>query len=93
MSKFNIGFFDIFSDILHKFKGNLSQEHVKMGPLSSQGKNWNIFPCHPRKNDSFPVLSLFFHLSLPKIWLLNLNKNFIFEISDNRAILYSVTTE
>ena len=43
----NYRFFDIFLDILHKFKGNLGQEHVKGGPPSFQGKNWNNFLCYP----------------------------------------------
>ena len=34
----------------------------------------------------FPVLILLFHLFLPKIWLSHLNKNYVFAISDNRAI-------
>ena len=84
-----IGFLTFYLDILHKLKGNLDlgQEHVKRGTLSIQGKNWNNFPCYPWKNDSFPVLSLLIHPSLPKIWLPHLHKNYIFEISDIRAIL------
>ena len=49
----NYRFFDIFLDILHKFKGNLDQEHVKRGPLYFQGKNWKNFTCHVWKNYSF----------------------------------------
>ena len=79
--------FDIFLDILHKLKGNLDQEHVKGGNPSFQGKNWNNFFAIPEKMTVFPVLSLLFNPSLPKIWLPHLNKNYIFEIRDNRAIL------
>ena len=67
-------------------KENLGQEHVKGGHLSFQGKIGTIFPAIPGKNDSCPVLALLFHSSLPKIWLSHLNKNYIFEISNNRAI-------
>ena len=78
-------FFDIFLDILHKMKENLGQEHAKGGPLFFHGKNWNNFPCYPWKMTVFPVLTLLFHPSLPKIWLSHLNKNYIFEVSGNRA--------
>ena len=49
-------------------KGNLGQEHVKNGSLSFQGKNGTIFPDIPAKKSVFPVLALFFHQSLPKLW-------------------------
>ena len=49
----NYRFFDIFLDILHDVKENLSQEHVERGLLSFQGNNWNNFPCYPWKVDSF----------------------------------------
>ena len=41
------GFFDIFLDILHKMKEILSQEHVKRGPLSFQGKNDSLSSFGP----------------------------------------------
>ena len=63
----NYRFFDIFWDILNKMKDNLGQECVK-GRLF-QGKFGTIFPDFPEKMTAFPVLVLFFHLSLPKIWL------------------------
>ena len=64
-------------------KENLGQEHVKRGPLSFQGKIGTIFLAIPGKITVFPVLTLLFYQSLPKIWLSHLNKNYIFEISDN----------
>ena len=68
-------------------KENLGQEHVKRGLLSFQGKNWNNFPDIPGgKMTVFPVLILLFHPSLPKILLSHLHKNYIFEISNKRAI-------
>ena len=82
----NYRLFDIFLDILHKMKENLGQEHVKRGPLSFQGKIETIFPEIPEKMTVFSVLTLLFHPSLPKIWLYHLNKNYIFEISDNSAV-------
>ena len=83
----NYRFFDIFLDILHKMKENLGQEHVKRGLLSFQGKIGTILLAIPGKMTGFPVLTLLFHPSLPKIWLSHLNENYIFEISDNRAIV------
>ena len=68
----NYRLFDIFLDILHKMKENLSQEHVKGRLLSFQGKNWNNFAFYPWKMTAFPVLTLFFQPSLPKIWLSHL---------------------
>ena len=47
------------------------------------GKN----PQIPGKLDSFPVLALFFHLSLSRILLTNPNKNYIRETIKNRAII------
>ena len=82
----NYRFFDIFLDILDKMKENLGQEHVEGGLLSIQGKIAIILPATPRKVTFFPVLILFFHPSLPKIWLSHLNKSYIFEMSNNRAI-------
>ena len=60
-------------------KENLGQGYVKRGLLT-------IFPSITGKNDSFPDLTLLFHPPLPKIWLSHLHKNYIFEISNNRAI-------
>ena len=50
-------------------KDNLGQECVKGGLLSFQSKIETISPDFPRKMTVFPVLTLLFHLSLPKIWL------------------------
>ena len=79
-------FSDIFLDILHKMKKNLDQEHVKRGLPSFQGKIGTISSAIPGKMTVFPVLTLLFHPSFPKIWLSHLNKNYIFEISDNKTI-------
>ena len=67
-------------------KENLGQEHVERRILSFQGKIETIFPAIPGKMTAFPVLTVLFHPSLPKIWLSHLHKNYIFEISNNRAI-------
>ena len=82
----NMGFLDIFLDILNRTKENLGQEHVKGGLLSFQGKIGTISPDSPGKMTVFPVLTLLFDPSLPKIWLSHLNKNYISEINNNRAI-------
>ena len=76
----------MFWDILNKMKDNLSQRCVDGGLLSFQGKIGTIAPDFPGKMTVFPVLTLFFRLSLPKIWLSHSHKNYIFEMSNNRAI-------
>ena len=81
----NYRFFDILLDILHKMKENLGHGHVERELLSFQRKISN-FSCYPWKKTGFPVLTLLFHLSLHKIWLSHLHKNYICEISNNRGI-------
>ena len=41
----------------------------------------------PWETEHFPVLSLFFHLSLPNIWHTHPHKNFVFEINRDRSII------
>ena len=67
-------------------KGNLGQECVKGGLLSFQGEIVTITPDFPGKMTVFSVLTLRFHLSLPKIWHYHSHKNYIFEMSNNKAI-------
>ena len=57
------------------------------GTCMFQGQIWKISPQIPGKLGNFPVLALFFHLSLPKIWLSHPNKNYIFETTKDRAII------
>ena len=45
----------------------------------SPTKNWEILYN--------PVIALFFHVSLPKIWHLHSNKSYFFEVSNNRVII------
>ena len=80
----NYRFSDIFWDTSDKIKDNLSQECVKGGLLSFKGKIETIAPDFPGKITVFSVLTLLFHLSLSKIWLSYPNKNYIFEMSNNR---------
>ena len=81
-----IGFFDIFRDITNKMKDNLGQESVKGGLLSFQCKIETFAPDFPGKKTVFLVLTLLFRLYLLKIWLSHSHKNYIFEMSNNRAI-------
>ena len=67
-------------------KDNLGQECVKGGLLSLQGKIGAITPGFPGKMTAFPVLTVLFRLSLSKMWLSHLHKNYIFEMNNNRAI-------
>ena len=84
MSK--LWFFEIFLDTLRKMKDNLGQERVEKGiEVSFQVKNWNNSPDIRGKMTIFPVLTLLFQPFLPKIWHSHPNKNYIFEISNNRA--------
>ena len=74
------------SGTFKKRKGNLGQECVKRGLLFFHGKTGKIASDFPMKNDSFPVLALLFHLSLPKIWHSHLHKIYIFRLSNNWPI-------
>ena len=69
-------------------KDNLCQVCVKDGFLSFQGKTETIAPDFPGKRTVYPVLTLLFHLPLPKIWLSHPNKNYIFGMNNNRAICW-----
>ena len=82
----NYRFFEIFCDISNKMKDNLGQECVKGRLLSLQGKIGTIVSDFPGKMTFFPVLTLLFNLSLPKIWLSYPHKKYIFEMSNNTAI-------
>ena len=82
----NYMFFDIFWDLLNKMKNNLGQECVKEGILSFQGKSGTTAPDFLGKMTVFPVLTLLFCLPLLKIWLSHPRKNYIFEMSNNKAI-------
>ena len=55
-------------------KDNLGEECVKGGLLSFQDKIETTASDFPGKMTVFPVLTLLFHLSLPKIWLFHPNK-------------------
>ena len=68
-------------------KDNLGQECVKEGLLSYQCKIETIALDFPGKY-SFLLLTLLFHVSLPKIWFSHPNKNYIFEMRNNRAICW-----
>ena len=57
------------------------------GTFMFQGQIGKIVPQIPGKLGNFPVLALFFHLSLPKIWLTHPNTNYIFETIKDRAII------
>ena len=67
-------------------KDKLGQECVKGMFLSIQGKIETIASDFPGKLTVFPVLTIIFHLCLPKIWLSHPNKNYVFELSNNRPI-------
>ena len=53
----------------------------KRGLLSFHGKIETIALDFPGEKDSFPILTLLFHLSLLKLWLSHPSKNYIFEMS------------
>ena len=52
-----------------------------------RGQFEKIAPQSLGKSGIIPVLALFFCLSFPEIWLTHLHKNYIFEISKDRAII------
>ena len=82
----NYRVFYIFWDILDKMKNNLGQECVKEGPLSFQGKIGTISLDFPGKVTVFLALTLLSTFHLPKICHSHPNKNYIFKMSNNRAI-------
>ena len=77
----NYRFLDIFWDILNKMKDKLGQECVKGRLLSFQDKIETIAPDFPGKMTVFLLFTLLFHLSLPKLWLYQPNKNYISEMN------------
>ena len=54
--------------------------------LTIQGQMVKVPFQSPGKLGIFPVFSLFFHLSLPKIWKAHPHKNYIFKINKDRSI-------
>ena len=67
-------------------KDNLGQECIKVDFYPSREKLKQLPLILMEKGQFFPVLTLLFHLSCPKIWLSHPNKSYIFEMSNNRAI-------
>ena len=68
--------------------GVISRHKCRMeGTCMFQGQIGKISFHIPGKLGNFLVLALFFHLSLPKIWLSSPNKNYIFETIKDRAII------
>ena len=78
--------FSIFWDISDKIKDNLHEKCVKGELLSFHGKIETIASDFPGKMTVFPALTLLFYLSLPQIWHSHLHKNYIFKMSNTRAI-------
>ena len=83
----NIVFFKVFAQNF-RLDGVFQDRNVEwMGTFMFQGQIGKIVPKIPGKLDNFPVLPLFFHLSLPKIWLTHPNKNWIVETIKDRAFI------
>ena len=59
-------------------------QNSKLGSI--QGQMVNIPPQNLGKLSILPVLILFFHLSLLKIWHVHPHKNFVFEINKDISI-------
>ena len=78
-------FFEVSGSIF-KLVGILSQNSEMEGVLTIQGQIGKIPLQSPGNMNIFPVLTLFFYLSLPKIWLTKPHKDFVFEINKNRTI-------
>ena len=82
----NIVFFLVFW-LNSRAKEGIWDQNGKMGDvLTIQGQTVEIPFQNPGKLSIFPVLSLFFHLSFPKIWQAYSHKNFIFDINKGRSI-------
>ena len=82
----NIVFFRVFW-LNSRVKEEIWGQDGKMGDvLTIQGQMVKIPHQSAGKLGTFPVLSLFFHLSLPKIWQAHPHKNYIFKINNDRSI-------
>ena len=76
-----------FSGSILESKRAFEIRMVKWGSvLTIQGQTVTVPLQSPGKLRIFPVLSLFFHLSLPKIWPVHPHKNYIFKINKDRSI-------
>ena len=83
----NIVFFSVFW-LNSRVKEDIRDQNGKMGAvLTIQGETVKIPLQSPGKLSIFPVLFLFFHLSLPKIWQAHPHKNYIFKINKDRSII------
>ena len=71
----NVVFYSIFR--LHE--GILRHKGSMKGACMLQGQIRKITSQSPGRLGNFPVLTLFFSLSLPNNWLTHPNKNYIFE--------------
>ena len=70
-----------------RVKEDIWGQNGKMeGALTIQGQTVKIPLQSPGKLSIFPVLSLFFHLSLPKIWRAHPHKSYLFKIMKDRSI-------
>ena len=77
-----------FSGSILESKRTFEVRMVKWGGgvLTIQGQKVKIPFQSPGKLRIFPVLSLFFYFSLPKIWQAQPHKNYIFKINKDRSI-------
>ena len=66
-------------------EGIWGQKGKEGGVLTIQRQTVKVPLQSPGKLDIFPVLSLFFHLSLPKIWQADPRKNYIFKIKKDSS--------
>ena len=79
--------FESFCSIF-RLDGGISRHKGNMeGACMFQGQIGKITPQTLGRLGNFPVLDLFFHLSLPKIWFTHPHKNYIFETIKDRAII------
>ena len=80
-------FFFLVFWLSFRVKEGIWGQNGKMGSvLTIQGQTVKSSLQSPGKLSIFPVLSLFFHLSLSKIWQAHPNKNYIFKINKDRSI-------
>ena len=82
----NIVFFLVFWLNFQVRKGTLGQNGKMGSVLTIQGQMVKIPLQSPGKLSIFPVLALFLHLSLPKIWHANPQEHFILEIYKDRSV-------
>ena len=85
-----IVFFAVFWLSSRVKEGIWSQNGKMVGVLTIQGQNSQNSPSEPWEIEHFSVLSLLFHLSLPKIWQARPIKTIFSKLTRTDLLLHKV---